>query len=279
MSRTLFLLALTFVGFSMTANAQYAGALGSTWNNPVSALSNVQMWNNINNASIRRTSMKMSLRKYGCTDDQMNALNDNELMIALSKKSCTVSGAGRNSSVSTASSMAASSTVTNNAIAPVTFMPSGGRIILPQIVMGITQDKAEQKALIKLIGGAIDQFEAAQRAKGSEYDLASAMSFFASISIYLQDTSTEMNSAGGDALTMALREAIGTKAASISNSDKQQFYEALLSFGMLFALSSKNADANTLATLKQTSAELSQKLIGLDVTRYRFTSDGLTSIR
>lgn len=151
--------------------------------------------------------------------------------------------------------------------------------MLPQIVAGITNDRSEQQKLIQVIGGAIDQFETAQRAKGAEYDLASAMSFFASVSIYLQDTSTEINSQGGDALTNALREALGPKAASIGNGDKQQFYEALLTYGMLFAVLAPNADAGTLSQLKQTSAELSQKIIGLDVTKYRFVADGLVSVK
>jgi hypothetical protein len=164
-------------------------------------------------------------------------------------------------------------------VPPITFRPSGDRIILPQVVAAITQDKSEQKALAQLIGGAIDEFEAAERVKGSEYDLASAMSFFASISIHLQDPRTEINSSGADSLTFALRESLGPKAASISDSDKQQLYEALLSFGMLFALSARNADATTLAQLKQTSADVSRKLMGLDVGKYRFSADGLVSVK
>jgi hypothetical protein len=272
-----FILFLT--AFSLVSHAQYRGALGSTWNNPVSALSNVQMWNNINGMTSRRMMLKSSLRKLGCTDAQMNAMaTEQELMIALSKKTCGVSGNRGGSSRPSASSQTAAVPAAQPPVPPITFQPAGGRVLLPEIVAGITQDPSEQKALVKLIGGAIDEFEAAQRIKGSEYDLASAMSFFASISIYLQDTRTEMNSTGADALTLALREALGPKASSISNADKQQLYEALLSYGMLFALSSRNADAKTLAQLKQTSAELSRTLMGLDVTKYRFTADGLVSI-
>jgi hypothetical protein len=150
---------------------------------------------------------------------------------------------------------------------------------MPQIIAGISQDKSEQAALAQVIGGAINDFEAAERVKGSEYDLASAMSFFASVSIYLQDTGTEMNARGGDALTFALREALGPKVSSISDGDKQKLYEALLTYGMFFLLASRQADASTMAQLKQASAGLSESLIGLDVTQYRFVPDGLVSAK
>jgi hypothetical protein len=271
---------LLLLSFSTTSSAQYRGALGSSWNNPVSALSNVQMWNNINGMAGRRAMLKSSLRKYGCTDAQMNAMpTENELMLALSRKSCAASGAGAGPAQASASQRTSPASPARQVVPPITFRPSGDRIILPQVVAAITQDKSEQKALARLIGGAIDEFEAAQRVKGSEYDLASAMSFFASISIHLQDPRTEINSSGADSLTFALRESLGPKAASISDSDKQQLYEALLSFGMLFALSARNADATTLAQLKQTSADVSRKLMGLDVGKYRFSADGLVSVK
>ena len=279
MKKLTFVSVLILTAFSVVSSAQYSGALGSTWNNPVSAISNVQMWNNINGMTARRTMLKTSLRKFGCTDAQMNAMaTETELMLALSKKTCSAARSGGGAARQSVSQQNSPAGTSQPTVPPITFRPAGDRVLLPQIVAGITQDASEQKALIKLIGGAIDEFETAQRAKGSEYDLASAMSFFASISIYLQDTRTEINSGGGDALTLALREALGPKASSISNSDKQQFYEALLSFGMLFALSSRNADAKTLAQLRQTSAELSKTLMGLDVTKYRFVADGLVGV-
>lgn len=279
MKKLTFVSILILTTFSLVSSAQYSGALGSTWNNPVSALSNVQMWNNINGMTARRTMLKASLRKFGCTDAQMNAMaTETELMIALSKKTCSAPRSVGSPSRPQTSQQNSAAATAQPTVPPITFRPAGGRILLPQIVAGITQDASEQKSLTKLIGGAIDEFEAGQRVKGSEHDLASAMAFFASISIYLQDTKTEINSNGADALTLALREALGPKASSISNSDRQQFYEALLSFGMLFALSSRNADANTLAQLKQTSAELSKTLMGLDVTKYRFVADGLVSV-
>jgi hypothetical protein len=268
---------LLLLSFSTASNAQYRGALGSSWNNPVSSLSNVQMWNNINGMASRRAMLKSSLRKYGCTEAEMDAMpTENELMLALSRKSCAASGAGAGPAQASVSQRTSPA---RQVVPPITFRPSGDRIILPQVVAAITQDKSEQKALARLIGGAIDEFEAAERVKGSEYDLASAMSFFASISIHLQDPRTEINSSGADSLTFALRESLGPKAASISDSDKQQLYEALLSFGMLFALSARNADATTLAQLKQTSADVSRKLMGLDVGKYRFSADGLVSVK
>jgi len=278
MKKSAFASILLLMSFSSVSNAQYGGAMGSTWNNPMSALSNVQMWNNINGMAGRRAMLKSSLRKYGCTDAQMNAMpTENELMLALSRKSCAASGAG--SAQASASQRTSPASPARQVVPPITFRPSGDRIILPQVVAAITQDKSEQKKLAQLIGGAIDEFEAAERVKGSEYDLASAMSFFASISIHLQDPRTEINSSGADSLTFALRESLGPKAASITNSDKQQLYEALLSFGMLFALSARNADAATLAQLKQTSADVSRKLMGLDIDKYRFSADGLVSVK
>jgi len=278
MKTAIFACILVLASFSTPARAQYGGAMGSTWNNPVSALSNVQMWNNINAIAGRRAMLKSSLRKLGCSDAQMNAMaSESELMLALSRKSCGGSAAG-GPSQATAGRTRATATPARPPVPPLGFRPSGERVVLPQIVAAITQDASERQALTRLIGGAIDQFEAAERVKGSEYDLASAMSFFASVSIHLQDPRTEINSAGADALTNALRESLGPKAASIGNSDKQQLYEALLSFGMLFALSARSADASTLAQLKQTSAEVSRKLMGLDVARYRFSSDGLVSV-
>ncbi len=272
--------AVLLMALGTTSHAQYSGAMGSSWNNPVSALSNAQMWNNINGMASRRAMLKTSLRKYGCTEAQMNAMpTENELMLALSRKSCTARGTGAGSPQASASQPGSPASPARQAVPPVTFQPTGDRILLPQIVAGITQDKSEQQALTRLIGGAIDQFEAAERAKGSEYDLASAMSFFASVAIHLQDPRTEINSSGADSLTFALRESLGPKAASISNGDKQQLYEALLSFGMLYALLSRDADANTLAQLKQTSADVSRKLMGLDVGRYRFSADGLVSVK
>jgi hypothetical protein len=280
MKQLIFASFLFLTAFSVASSAQYQGAFGSTWNNPVSALSNVQMWNNINGMTSRRMMLKSSLRKYGCTDAQLDAMpTETALMLALSRKTCSAQGSSGSSSMPSTSQRSLPTASTQQIVPAITFQPTGGRIVLPQIVAGITQDKSEQKALITLLSGAMDDFEAAQRARGSEFDLASAMSFLASISIYLQDTNTEINSKGGDALTLALRESLGPKAASISNNDKQRFYEAALSFAMLFALSSRNADSNTLEQLKQTSAEVCQKIMGLDVSKYRFASDGLTSIK
>lgn len=268
---------LVLMSLATAADAQYRGAFASSWNNPVSALSNTQMWNNINGMASRRAMLKSSLRKYGCSDAQLNAMaSEAELMRALSSKSCSASGVVGAATRAAASQQ--SSTPTMRQPASIRFQPSGERVVLPQIVAAITQDASERQALVQLLGGAIDQFEAAQRVKSSEYDLASAMSFFASVSIQLQHPGSEINAKGGEALTFAVREALGPKAASISDRDKQQLYEALLSFGMLFALSSRNADAKTLAQLKQTSAEVSRTLMGLDVARYRFTADGLASV-
>lgn len=262
------------------SRAQYGGAMGSTWNNPVSALSNVQMWNNINGMTSRRMMLKSSLRKHGCSDAQMDAMRtEAELMQALSRKTCSASGAATNASRSPARQGSSPVASIRQGPAPITFRPAGGRTTLPVIVAGISHDTSEQAALTKVIGGAMDEFEAAQRAKGSEYDLASAMSFFASIAIHMQDPRSEINSNGADALTHALRESLGPKMASVSDSDKQQFYEALLSLGMLFALSARNADANTMAQLKQASAEASRKLLNLDVRKYRFTPDGLAVVK
>jgi uncharacterized protein DUF6683 len=283
MRKTILLAAfLTLAAISAPVYAQWKGALGSTWNNPVSSLSNIQMWNNINGMTSRITMLRSSLRKYGCTDAQLRPLNETELMLALSRKTCGASAGTANSAPKTArgsgSTAAAATPAAKQTVSPISFTPVGGRPTLAQIVAGLSQDKNEQRTLNALLSNAIDQFEAAERVKGSEHDLASAMSFFASIAIYLQDPRTEINSNGGNALTLALREALGPKASSISDRDKQQFYEAILSFGMLFALSSKGADAATLAQLKQNSAEISMKLIGLDVSKYRFTPDGLAVI-
>ena len=271
---------LLFSAFSIVSHAQYRGAMGSTWNNPMSAMINVQMWNNINNNLSTRMGLKSSLRRMGCTDAQMDAMDNTELLGALSKKTCSFRRVDRGgSSPMSTPSQNSSAARTLPAVPPITFRPSGGRIMLPQIVAGITNDRSEQQKLIQVLNGAIDRFETSQREKGAEYDLASAMSFFVSVSIYLQDTTTEINSKGGDALTNSLREALGPKAATISNGDRQQFYEALLTYGMLFAVSAQNADGATLAQLKQTSAELSQTIIGLDVTKYRFVTDGLVSVK
>ncbi len=271
---------LVLLLFAGTASqAQYRGALGSSWNNPVSALSNAQMWNNINGAALRRAGLKSSLRRLGCTDAQMNAMaTENELMLALSRKTCT-GGAPANAATAATTATAATprpaAAPAPRGAPPIAFRPTGGRPALPQIVAGITTDPARQQALLKMIGGAIDQFEAAQRVKGTPYDLATAMSFFASVAIHLQDPRTEINSSGADALTDALRESLGPKAATIADADKQQLYEALLSYGMLFALLAREADANTLAQIRQTAAEVSRKLMGLEVEKYRFSADGL----
>ncbi len=271
---TAFLIVL--LSFSAASNAQYRGAMGSSWNNPVSALSNMQMWNNINGMASRRAMLKASLRKLGCSDAQMDAMHaESELMLALSRKTCNASGTSAGSSRASPGPRNPTAASTQQVAPPISFRPTGSRTVLPQIVAGITQDKSEQQALTRLIGGGIDQFEASERAKGSEYDLASAMAFFASVAIQLQDPRTEINPGGADALKFALRESLGHKVASISDGDKQQLYEALLCFGMLFALSSRNADARTQAQLKQASADTSLKLLNLDVRKYKFTSDGL----
>lgn len=268
------------LSFSAASNAQYRGAMGSSWNNPVSALSNVQMWNNINGMAGRRAMLKSSLRKYGCSEAQMNAMRtEGELMQALAGKTCNASGAAASVSRTPAGQGNFPVASARPAPAPITFRPAGGRTMLSQIVAGISQDKSEQIALAKVLGAAMDEFEAAQRAKGSEYDLASAMSFFASIAVQMQDPRTEINSSGADALTWSLRESLGPKLASISDSDKQQLYEALLSLGMLYALSARSADANTTAQLKQASAKASRKLLNLDVRKYRFTPDGLAVVK
>lgn len=278
--RSILILFFVFVGFVSVSHAQWTGAMGSNWNNPISAMSNQQMWNNINADRIHRIGLKTSLAKFGCTDAQMDAMDNTQLMVALGKKSCGAvrSGNASQTATSTRSSQASPSVANQSFPTPLTFKPTGNRVLLPEIVSTLTQDKSEQTQLIQLLGGAIKQFEAAQKVKGSEYDLASAMSFFAAVSIYLQDTRTEINSKGGDALTFALREALGKKVASVTDLDKQQLYEALLTFGMLFSLSSRNASAAEMSQLKQTSAQLCQTLMGLDVSKYRFSDDGLVSV-
>jgi len=277
MRAPVFVLAATGLLLAGPADAQYGGAMGSSWNNPVSALSNVQMWNNINSMTNNRAMAKSSLRKLGCTEAQMNALTtQDELMLALSQKKCSLSGAAR---APAGQAQAAAPVSVPQGPAPITFRPTGDRILLPQIVATISDDASEQAALTQLIGGAMNDFEAAERVKGSEYDLASAMSFFASVSIYLQDTGTDMNARAGDALTLSLREALGPKVAGVSDRDKQMLYEALLAYGMFFLLASRQADANTMTQLKQVSAALSKELMGLDVTQYRFVPDGLASVK
>ncbi|MBX3289484.1 MAG: hypothetical protein KF855_09070 [Acidobacteria bacterium] len=283
MKKFTIIFALILTAFAAGSNAQFIGGMGSTWNNPVSAQLNRAMWDRINQKSI----LAPSLRKMGCTQAQINKMNLSQAQIALAKKTCTPGNGtaqnaqtgGKTTSASTAKPKTPARPATpSTAGYSTTFKPTGTRIVMPQLVASITDDKTQQQNLINIIGSAMDMYEKKQRPRGFGDDVAAAMAFFASVAIHLQDTGTTINQPGADALTIALREALGDKLINVSNRDKQQTYETLLTLGMFMGVLAENADADTLATLKKESASLCEQYLKLDVTKYRFDDNGLVEI-
>ena len=268
--------ALILTAFAADSNAQFIGGVGSTWNNPVSAMLSQKMWSDINGKMM----LLPALRKMGCTQAQINKMNLSQAQNALAKKTCTPGGG---TTQNTQTSGKTTTTTTKPATPPAnaystTFRPTGTRIAMPQLVAEITpNDRALQQRQIDFLEAEISKYERTQRERGYGDDAAAAMAFFASVAIHLQDTSKAVNQKGVDSLTDALRGAFADKLANISDRDKQELYENLLTRGMFIAARAENADAKARADLKELTASLCEQYLKLDVTKYRFDDNGLVA--
>lgn len=239
---------------------------GYTFNNPSSAMMNTFMWDQIN----KRSALKVGLRKKGYTDTQLANMTNDELLRAHGKAKITPKGSSSKTSAPTASKATAVAPT-----APVTtkFRPSGKRILMPQIVASLTQDKEQQKVLTKLFTDSFDVYEKEALAKGFENDVAGAIAYFTYVAFTLQGS--EPTEKGIEALALGLREGLGDKYATVSNTDKQNFYEFMVTMASFLYLSSMDATPEFLTQLKDVSAQVCQKFISLDVTKYNLTDDGL----
>ncbi len=266
---------LILTAFAADSNAQYTGGMGSTWNNPLSAQINHAFWNDVQ----LRATRAPTLEKMGCTPSQINNMSYAQMVSAIEKNTCTPDSEEAQNAQTGRRAASSASTTPPAAVYSTTFRPTGTRIAMPQIVAQITpNDRALQQRQIAFLEAEISKYERSQRARGYGDDAAAAMAFFASVAIHLQDTSKPVNQKGVDSLTDALRGAFGDKLAGISDRDKQELYENLLTLGMFISARAENADAKTRADLKELSASLCDQYLKLDVTKYRFDDNGLVEI-
>lgn len=249
------------------ASAQFTSNYGYTFNNPISASLNTMMWDSMNTRQL----YKIGLRRRGFTDAQMNNMTTEELKAAYLRVGASKSSARAGSSSSTPTRAAAPSN-------PATRFRSSGKLVLvPQVVASLSSDQAQQRVLTAMFADAIKVYEAEAKAARMDNDVAGALAFFASVAFYLQDGSE--NEKGTEALANAIRESLDTSEyRSIPDIDKQRFYEFMLTMGTFLFASAKDADAETMTTLKDVSADVCSKFLGgLDPRKHRLTDDGIAA--
>lgn len=256
--------ALLALALAADASAQWTSSYGYTFNNPMSATINNMMWNSIQERQV----YKVGLRARGFTDAQMDAMSTEELKAAYIR-----SGVKKPTSSASAKTPP---TPQRSAIAATKFTPTATRILMPQMVAEFTTDKAQQKALVDLFSNAMREYESQAKLHGIENDVAGAIGYFASIAFFLQDGTT--NDKGTVALSKSIRDSMNTaEYAKISGREKQQFYEFMLTMGTFLLVSAQDSGEKELKELRDVSAAVSGKFLGLYPTKYRLTDEGLAA--
>jgi hypothetical protein len=238
--------------------AQYTNSYGYSFNNPVSATANAMFWDKMNSRLLYRSMLK----KKGYTDEQLNAMSTEQMLALLGG--------------------AAAAPDAKKAIpgAPSKFRMSGQYVLLPDLVKNLTPNAEYQKALLEVFIQGVQAYEKEAAPDGFDHDVAGAMTFFIASAYYVYRGGEEPNGDGTTFIGRAIQQNLDNpEFRSISDLDKQKFYEFMIGMGTYLIVAYKQAsgsdDLQTAGQLKSAAADVLKGYLKLDPMTVRITANGL----
>lgn len=233
-------------GTAITVQAQWSGALGSSWNNPASA--------SISRMIIDRMNQRM-----------------------LEKRLAAKKGAGAPANPATPERPSPPTAE----ITAVRFKSTGTRIKVTSIARELGGTSAEQAQMRAMLNGLLDTWDQEAAKKGMKNDLALAFAGFISMSA---STYREID-LPSDEKVLELRNMIAEALVSgggmknVADRQKQEMYEVLAIFGTL-AYSGWNqakqaGDSASAAIYKQLAQKNLETVLGVDADKITFDENGL----
>lgn len=243
-------LVLAFVIFHIlpaSAFSQWSGALGSSWNNPVSA--------SISRILVDRINQRMLAKRLAAKRGGQPAPSNEKPSAA------GITAERLNSTV--------------------TFRPTGTRLKVAEIVQTIGGSAAEQAQIRALLTGLLDAWDSESTKNGYKNDVALAFSGF----IAMSSSAWHGTSPPPDAKIFELRDLIAELAAENSvfaqttDRQKQEMYEVLVIFGSLaysgYTQAKQTGDTASADLYRQLGGLNLQTVLGVKPDDIRFEPDGL----
>jgi hypothetical protein len=236
---------------ALTTRAQYSGALGSSWNNPVSA--------GISRIIVDRINQRMLAKRLAAKRGQPS----------------------KPASIPAESEPAAARPSGDRINAAVRFRSSGSRVKVGAIVSAIGGTPDTQAQLTAYFNQLLDTFDAAASADGYRNDVALAFSAF----IALNSTAYHGGALPPDAKVIEIRDIVAEGVAGndafvkLTDRQKQEMYEILVVFGSLayngFAQAQQANDAEAAGIYRELARANLKTVLGIEAEQVKFTTDGL----
>ncbi len=253
------------------ALAQYK-SYGYTFSNPVTAQCNTNFWSGMNSRLIYR----MILKKHGYTDAQLSAMRTEQMYDLIQS-----GDKGRRAEKSQPQEQARAAAPENPASR---FEPTAKRLLLPNIVKSLTEDRAYQGALLEVFEAGFQAYEKEARMLGLSNDLAGSIAFFIGCAYTVYRDGNEPNATGLEMLARALQQQFNTPDfRRIPDSDKQKFHELMITLATYLLAARQTAvetkDAPLAATLRAAAAEALKGFLKIDPARFQITANGVELAR
>ncbi|MCC6332687.1 MAG: hypothetical protein IT380_01710 [Myxococcales bacterium] len=253
------IVAVLAVFTASTALAQYTSSYGYSFNNPMSAMANNFFFQNMN----KRALLRSMLKKRGYTDEKLNAMTLDEMIAAL----------GGTKKAVEASREVPAPTSTK-------FKPAGKRLLVPTLAASLSQDKAQQQALVELFEQGIKAYEQEAAKDGFVNDLAGAIAFFIGTAYFVFHEGQEPDEDGLTLFARQLQHAMDTPdLKKVGAADKQKFYELLVGMGTWLGVSYQHAardgDEALKAQLRDAAGGVLKGYLKLEPSKLAFTANGL----
>ncbi|MEW5742774.1 MAG: DUF6683 family protein [Myxococcota bacterium] len=242
-----------------SALAQYTSSFGYSFNNPMSAMANDFFFQRMN----QRALLRSMLKKRGYTDQKLNDMTTDQMIAAL----------GGSKNAVEASREVPAPTATK-------FKPSGKRLLVPTLAASLSQDKAQQQALVELFDQGIKAYEQEASKDGFVNDVAGAVAFFIGSAYFVFHDGQEPNEDGLTLFARQLQHAMDTpELKKVPAADKQKFYELLVGMGtwlgVTYQLAAQNDDAALKAQLKDAAGSVLKGYLKLEPSKVDITANGL----
>jgi hypothetical protein len=256
-----FLLSLLVLA-TLAANAQYMGAFGVPYNNPVSATLSTNVWNNWVVYELQRK------KAQGAQASPAGA----------SKSSSSTSSAAR----PPANDAQAAEKRAKAAEASLRFQPTGTRLLTPKLVETLGKTQAQKDQVSALVTALFQEFDKQAQKLGKPNDLAFALSYFLAQNAALYRGKPEPK----DEQYLELRETVAAAMgqsggfAKMTDRQKQETYEMLVSYtGLVYVTyldAKKRGDTETAKTMRELAGLNLKSITHIEPERINFTDQGFT---
>ncbi|HYL92035.1 MAG TPA: DUF6683 family protein [Alphaproteobacteria bacterium] len=242
---------------SVAASAQYMGAFGVPYNNPVSATLSTNVWNN-----------------WTIYQLQQKKLHGSQGSVA--------GGSAASSSAPSASESQTAQKRAQAAEASLKFRPSGTRLLAPKLVETLGKTQAQKEQVAAILTAIFQEFDKQAIKLGKPNDLAFALSYFLAQNATLYRGRPDPQ----DEQFLELRETIvaamgqNNAFAKLTDQQKQEMHEMLVSYTGLVYLTyqdaKKRGDVETVKTMRELAGINLKAITHIEPQRINFTEQGLT---